>query len=315
MATEAPVKHRHLKQRVRLLALFLQLVTFYAAYVVATGTWEITSGGEALWILAGVSWGVLSLIAAPWYRPPRDAFAVALTTLATLVPIDPNTAPHLPSQVALLRESAIFFCIALLLAASLAMAIEHGGKWENARKLIHSLVDRFSGGPLVFGTIALISIFGYYDSESTRLWLIVLWFGFALARPYEWLLLLILRLRGIRSTEVIELAGRVRRVDHPDIVRFALEPGALWDSKAAYIAALPGGRSHYLLPIGLQVQNDELIATALCCGIPASIPTDLEPGSVMLVSDLSERQALVNKACRTTDDMFPVSTNGTDLML
>lgn len=286
----------------RLLALALQLVTFYAIYVTATGSWVITPGGEALWILAAASWGVLSLIGAPWFRPPRDAFAVAVTTLATLIPLDPSTAPHLTAQVSLLRSAAIWFCVLLLVAASAAMAIEYGGKWEKLRKLVHSLADRLSGGPLAFGTIALISIFGYYESESARLWLTVLWFGFALARPYEWLLLVALRLRAAGSSDATELAGRVRRVDHPDIVRFALESTAQWDPKAAYIAALPGGRSHFLLPISLQVQNDELIATALCCGTPAKVPGDLEAGAVIHISDVSERQVLVNGACRTQDD-------------
>lgn len=286
----------------RLFALFLQLATFYAIFVVVTGGWRISSGGEALWILAAAEWGALSLIAAPWYRPPRDVLTVALTTLATLVPLDPATAPHLTSEITVLRDAAMVFCGALLLAASVAMGVEYGGKWEDIRKLVRSLADRFSAGPLVFGTIALISIFGFYDDEATKLWLIVLWFGFALARPYEWLLLMALRLWGESAADAAKLVGRVRRVDHPDIVRFALEPGAKWDPKAAYIAALPGGRSHYLLPIGLQVQNDELIATALCCGTPVNIPADLEPGAVIPVSDASERQALVNGACRTTDD-------------
>lgn len=51
----------------------------------------------------------------------------------------------------------------------------------------------------------------------------------------------------------------------------------------------------------MQVQNDELIATALCCGTPAST-SELAPGDVIPVSDASERQALINGACRTTDD-------------
>jgi uncharacterized protein len=285
-----------------LLALVLQIVTFYAVFVLVTGKWTISSGGEALWILAAVEWGVLSLIASPWYRPPRDAFAVALTALATLIPFDPATAPHLTQEVTALRTGSIWFCVALLVAASAAMVIEYGGKWDRARRLVRSLADKFSGGPLVFGMVALISVFGFYDSESTRLWLVVLWFGFALSKPYEWLLTLFGRLSMARQSQVMPaLAGRVRRVDHPDIVRFALEPGVPWDPKAAYIAALPGGRTNYLLPIGLQVQNNEVIATALCCGSPAK-PIDLEPGAVILVEDASERQALINGACRTTDD-------------
>jgi hypothetical protein len=285
-----------------LLALLLQLVAFYAVFVWATGRWVITSGGEGLWILAAAEWGVLSLLGAPWYRPPRDAFAVAITTLATLIPLDSTSAPFLTVQITILRSVAIWFCIALLIAASAAMAIEYGGKWERARRIVHSLADRFSGGPLVFGTIALISIFGYYESEGTRLWLVLLWFGFALSRPFEWLLVLLTRLAGTRSApDATSLVGRVRRVDHPDIVRFALEPGVPWDGKGAYIAALPGGRVHYLLPLGLQVQNDEVIATALCCGAPTDA-VDLEPGSVIAVEDASERQLLVNGVCRTADD-------------
>jgi hypothetical protein len=291
-----------LRQRARLLALLLQLATFYAVFVLVTDRFTITSGGEALWILAAAEWGVLSLLGAPWYRPPRDAFAAALAAFATLVPLDPSAAPHLTSQVTILRLVAIWYSVVLLLASAAAIALEYGGPWDRARRFAQSLADRFSGGPLAFGTIALISIYGYYPSESTRLWLVFLWFGFALAKPYEWLLLLLVRLGVARSSASVQLAGRVRRVDHPDIVRFALEPGATWDGKAAYIGALPGGRIHYLLPIGLQVQNDELIATALCCGTPSVPPADLQPGGVIPVSDALERQALVKEACGTTDE-------------
>ncbi|WP_066811239.1 ATP-binding protein [Sphingomonas asaccharolytica] len=292
----------YLRQRARLLALFLQLATFYGVFVWVRGGWTISSGGEALWILAAAEWGALSLLGAPWYRPPRDAFAVALTTLATLIPLDLSTAPHLTQQVTILRSVSIWFCVALLMAASTAMVIEYGGKWEQARRIVHSLADRFSGGPFVFGMVALISIFGFYENEGTRLWLVALWFGFALSKPFEWLLLLFTRLGMARATlDAPPLIGRVRRVDHPDIVRFALEPGVSWDGKGAYIAALPGGRVHYLLPIGLQVQNDEVIATALCCGSPSAI-VDIEPGGVISVEDAGERQALVNGVCQTTDD-------------
>lgn len=313
--TAASANPRHLRQRARLLALLLQLATFYGVFVWVTGRWVITSGGEGLWILAAAEWGVLSLLGAPWYRPPRDAFAVAITTLATLIPLDPSTAPHLTPQVTILRSVSIWFCAALLVAASAAIAIEYGGRWERARRIVRSLADRFSGGPLVFGMVALISIFGFYENEGTRLWLVALWFGFALSRPFEWLLILLARLGVARAApDLPPLAGRVRRVDHPDIVRFALEPGVPWDAKAAYVAALPGGRAHYLLPIGLQVQNDEVIATALCCGSPTG-PVDLEPGGVMLVEDASERQALVNGACKTTDDseIVGVTAQGSEI--
>lgn len=45
-----------------------------------------------------------------------------------------------------------------------------------------------------------------------------------------------------------------------------------------------------------------MIATAICCGTPVELPANLESGSVILVSDASERQSLINSACRTTED-------------
>ncbi len=264
----------YLRQKWRFVAFAINVAIFYGAYVWLTGHWHLTGGGETLWFLSALGLWSLALISAPWYRPPRDALTTAVGVLIALFTLDLSTASSLKNVV--LPAATIVLTYASLVAAlaTAAALLEKGGRAERWRALFFGLASLLARGELLFGATAFISIFGFYSDPTEIALLLALWFGFALLKPVDVLLQIVVRLAGFaQHKSLLPLVGMIQRVDHPNIVRVALTGQTPWEEDRAHVATLPGGRVTYVLPLFTQVQENELVATGICFG-DASLEID-----------------------------------------
>lgn len=275
-----------LRQKWRFVAFAINSVIFYGAYVWVTGQFRPSGGGESLWFLSALSFWGLSLISAPWYRPPRDALSAALAVLVFLFTLDLATVTNLQHVVVPAVSIVMIYATLSALLAGLAAFLERGGRGENWRALFFSLANLLARGELLFGAVAFISIFGFYRDSDDVAVLLALWFGFALLKPVEVLLQIAMRIAGfINRKSALPLVGLVQRVDHPNIVRVTLTAQTPWAEDRAHVATLPGGRVTYVLPLSTQVQENELVATGICFG-DASLEFDqTETGEVYQCTD------------------------------
>lgn len=284
-----------LRQRWRFVVFALNTAVFYAAYVWATGHWYITGGGETLWLLSGVGlWG-LSLISAPWYRPPRDALSAGIATLIAVFTLDLATVTYLPAIVRNATDVVAIYATAVTIAALVAAFLEKGGQHERIRSTAFSLASMMARGEVLFSGTAFISVFGFYGDHTQVAVLVALWMAFAVLKPLEVGLLLALRLWGYVFNRVpLPLIGIVQRVDHPNIVRILLSGQVPWREDQAYIACLPGGRVTYVIPLFTQVQENELVATGICVGDASKVLDSPEIGQVYESASADQLSDLVS---------------------
>ncbi len=264
----------YLRQKWRFVAFAINVALFYGAYVWLTGHWHLTGGGETLWFVSALGLWSLALISAPWYRPPRDALTAAVGVLIALFTLDLSTASNLTHVVLPAATIVLIYAFLVAALASAAAFLEKGGRGERWRALFFSLASLLARGELLFGATAFISIFGFYSDPTEIALLLALWFGFALLKPVDVLLQIVVRLAGFaQHRSPLPLVGMVQRVDHPNIVRVTLTGQTPWDEDRAHVATLPGGRVTYVLPLFTQVQENELVATGICFG-DASLEVD-----------------------------------------
>ena len=76
---------RALSQPERFVVFALNVSTFYFLYVWATGHWELVNEPKSLWFDAAVASWALSLLSAPFFRPPKDAIGAGIAALLVLV--------------------------------------------------------------------------------------------------------------------------------------------------------------------------------------------------------------------------------------
>ena len=284
-----------LSQPQRVAAFFINCAIFYGAYVWATGHAYITGGGETLWLASALAWWTLGLLSAPWYRPPRDALAAGLGAVLALLTLDLSTARSATFDLELARGLAIGYAIFVAVAAMFAVFIERrqGSPW---RRFTFLLAERLSSGPFLFGTAALISIFGFYNDPVQLLVLTSIWLLFAVIRPVELLFNLRNEWRAERAAGVLDGVGQIRRVDDPNIVRIELKSAANWES-GLYVAWLATGQLQYVIPLFSHIQDEGIIGTGLI--VPETPPGRFPrvSGLVFSVEDAEAKKRLVGQLC------------------
>jgi hypothetical protein len=173
-----------LSQPQRFVVFAINCLIFYFLFVWAAQRWTIPGSGESLWLLSAIGWWTLGLLSAPWYRPPRDALGSAVAALLALFTLDLSTAKETALDLEAVRAVAIGYAI-LVAVAALVAALLHDRQKNRWSHFAFTLAERLSSGAFLFGTAALISIFGFYADPNRILVLSAVWLFFALVRPVE----------------------------------------------------------------------------------------------------------------------------------
>lgn len=269
-----------LKQKHRLLVLVINLIVLAILYGLITGVWLPTSGPRDLWLFSIIGYWLFSLLAAPYFTPPRDTLSYSMTAMLLLATADLSGITHLQHEIDIFRWTSVGFAGATVFLAILSIAFKDAEEKESSWKykvstVCYNLSTSFGRSEIVFTPPVLISIVGFYQTAPIQLMLLTaLWVVIVFIKPVELLIKAYLIVKSLDIfTEKHKRAGTIIRVDDPNIIRITLQSDDHWRKGNLHIARLHGGNQVYVLPLFSHLQDDERIGTGL---ISRAVPTPLE---------------------------------------
>jgi uncharacterized protein len=247
-------------------ALCANFVVFYVSLYFASGNLLPTGGLESVWFLSGLALWFLALLSAPWFVPPKDALANALTAMAILVTLDLGGIGILKLHLEVVRWIAVAYCAAIMTGSVVALFIHDKNKRSPIGRFFFRITDTFGQGELLYTPSALISIIGAYQGSLTTVaWLTILWTMVTIGRLAERVLAAWKHWRAENARVISSpTIGSIERIDHPDIVRVRLARHSTWKPGMLHTAAMSNGDQHYVLALFGQVQGLEVMGTGLC---------------------------------------------------
>ncbi len=199
---------KSLSQRERFFVFGLNTGALYLLYVWATGHWFLSDGGETLWLGAAVGWWALSLLSAPFFRPPKDALGAGIGAFLALAATDLNSTVPYHNYINGLRNVGVGYALFVAAAALIAAAVERR-QYEKLARISYLLAERLSSGAFLFGIVAFVSIFGFYSDPATQIVLSTVWLFFGLVRPFELIFSLREQLAGQASGTSGDAIGEI----------------------------------------------------------------------------------------------------------
>jgi uncharacterized protein len=247
-------------------ALCANIVVFYAALYFASGHLLPTGGLESVWFLSGLALWFLALLSAPWFVPPKDALANALTAMAILVTLDLSGVGDLKLHLGVVRWVAVAYCVATMVGSVVALFLHDKNKRSPIGHFFYRVTDTFGQGELLYTPPAMISIIGAYQGSLTTVtWLTILWTMVAIGRPAERLIAAWKHWRAETARVITSpTIGSIERIDHPNIVRVRLARHSTWKPGMLHTAAMSNGDQHFVLALFSQIQGLEVMGTGLC---------------------------------------------------
>jgi len=291
---------RSLSQPERIIVFALNVATFYFLYVWATGHWALTNEPKSLWFDAAVASWALSLLSAPFFRPPKDAIGAGVAALLVLVATQLQNTQLDAAILDAARYFAIGYALFVILAAYIAALAEKRQQSAIAR-LSYVLAERLSNGAFLFGLLATISIFGFYQPAEKVFGLVLVWFGFAIVKPFELLATLFNDWRLERSVSSGDAVGQILRVDDPNILRVQIEKADEW-SEGPYVACLAGKIHRYVIPLFTQIQDDVIVGTGLITDESPEAKLPHAIGLVFKSANGTQTSALIGQLCGADDN-------------
>lgn len=274
-----------LSQPWRVTALLLNVAAAWGLYWLVSGNLIPGGSGASVWLYAVIAYWLLSLVAAPFFLPPRDSLNTAIASMAMLAPINVATALTLMLPLQWLR--GIFLAIGAAVALLAVVAIFYQNRRDlPISQISYRLSGAFGKGEILFTPAVIISAIGFYADPTWTLAILGYWVFVLGVHPIELLLRICIYLWKFgENTSALEVVGTILRVDDPDIVRVSLvADSAEWRSQRIHVASLPDGRTTYVVPLFSQTQNEMVIGTGLCCvGVDTS-GLSLEVGQVHLAA-------------------------------
>jgi uncharacterized protein len=286
-------------------ALLANIALSYVAFHFAADRWLPSGGLETVWLLSALALWFFGLLSSPFFVPPRDALANAVTATCILTTADITGVAQFQSQIEIVRWVAVVYCIAVALLSLLALFLHDRDPQSPWGRLSFRLTGIFGQGEILYTCPALISIIGaYQQSLPTIAWLLILWTVFVVARPAE-------RVLAARRQWTIDAlaqraspaVGMIERIDYPNIVRVRLRQTSGWRPGGLFIAAMSNGDQQFVLSLFSQVQGAEVMGTGLCVATVAD-PISCGIGQVHL-SHTPE------KAAEFIENLSPQSSPGT----
>jgi hypothetical protein len=308
-----------LRQGARIVALFLNTGIAWSIYYAASGQLLPGGTGASVWLLSAVAYWLLTLLAAPFFLPPKDALGTAIATILLLVPIDLSTAYMRPELAAVLWTTV---ALAVVVVVAALVAAFHRDNPTRISRASYRLSGALGKGEVLLTPAVIISAIGFYADHQLP-WAITIlgfWTFILAAHPVELVLQLAMYLTVQRQTAAaLPSVGTIMRVDDPGILRVALGPGQIsWKSDVVHIATLANGEKSYVIPLFVQLQSSGLVGTGLCCDI--SCLSDIEPPSTvpsavcpLEVPDLAERLGGVLSGESTPRQLVGIVVEGSSI--
>ena len=277
----------YLSQKSRLVAIVIYIWVLLNISGLITGEWFPEESGKRLWLLSGIGLWVFILISSPWFSPPRDSLANAITAGLLLSSIDFKNVDLLKTELNIFRWVTVGFAGMIAITAVIAMILREADPVKQPyirflSKISYRISDSLGRGEIIFTAPALISIIGFYQGALIQiLWLTFSWILLLTVKPVELLLRLITQFSLIyKSREKIEFIGTISRVDNPNIIRVALTTFEQWQPKTVVVACLPNGAQVNVLCLFSHLDDARLVGTGFFQDSLKSPIVGLTPGKV-----------------------------------
>lgn len=278
----------------RLISLALYLLILYTSMGLITGNWIPVDGGKSLWFYSGIALYFFTNLTAPFFATPKDSLANAATSALLLATIDFSSVQALQNELNFFRWMSFTIALATLVFAISAIVLYEREFKDNPKltaysKASYRLSDILGRGQIMFSPPVIISIIGFYqDAIIQQTWLFFIWLIVIFMQPVDLLIYLyslFLNQEKIKAKSI----GVIQRIDSPHIVRVKLSLADTWKRDNVHIAHLPDSRQVEVLPLFIQLQNQELIGTGFYCyDIPEKL---LETSSGSMYFPASSRTA------------------------
>ena len=256
-----------LKQKSRVGVFVANAVLAIIVYVVVTGTLSPFGTEQGLWLLAVVTYWLFTLVTTPFFIPPKDALANAISTILILAPVSLASVKHFTMVLSILYWVAIGVSLVVVILSLIAIFKRSDGQQSPVGTITYQLSNKLGRGEILFTMVVLISSLGFYqDKIDTALLIMGFWLLMVVIKPVE----LTLKIYQLFSTELVieekDVVGSILRVDDPNIVKVNLiNTETSWEHGKVYVSQLSNNKIVHILPLFTQVQNEGVVGTGLLC--------------------------------------------------
>ncbi len=290
-----------LGQKSRLFVFVINASLAWVVYFLATGHVSPIGTDAGIWVLAAIAYWLLVLVTIPFFNPPKDSLATAISVLLLLIPINLAVVPNFSSLLYGLHTTTMVLAIAVAIFALLAILL-HPQKtfWQRAT---YELSKKLGRGEVLFTPLIIISALGFYqDKIEWALLIMGFWVLMVTVRPIELFIKITIYFRELATGKIISTAavGLIQRIDDPNIVRVRLfDRNTNWKSKGLYVAHLSNGKKFLVLPLFTQVQDEDISGTGLLCD-EYSVPIQTTAGGVYSLEASEELGGVLNHLSQIT---------------
>lgn len=281
---DSKVQIEPLNQAWRVIALVVNVLIALVIYRLATGDIIPTGSGASVWFLAATAYWLLTLVAAPFFLPPRDSLGTAIAVVLMLAPIDFTPVENFRTALLIINGVTIIFAILVGIAALVSIFQQN-----NIEGVICYRISSVLGkGEVLFTPAVIISALGFYqDNLGWMFTITAFWIFAAVIHPVELVIKIARYLQKVKTRpQVLELVGTILRVDDPDIVRVSLSKGSKsWVPNIVHFAHLSNGQATYIIPLFSQIQNDVMVGTGICCPIGNGVVPVNDIGNVHVIKE------------------------------
>lgn len=209
------------------------------------------------------------------FTKPADAVVNSLMGMVTMVPVY--------GSVPQISWLLVFLYCALVNVLSVAcVAASRGPEDTGLRKLITDITYRpavaLGAARRLYSILFLYAVFTFYGTNSANAAMLVLFWGFFIILWPLGVPEFLSQFEPRRATQTSD--GRVIRTDWPNVVRVALSKDAKWSRHGLKVYEQPDRLQKIVLPLYLQVQEDQLVGTGLCIADNQDLVQDAAVGHV-----------------------------------
>jgi len=265
--TKSNKKIENLRQKPRVVVFAINVLLAWSLFYYITGLVSPLSTYAGIWFLAAAAYWLFALITAPFFRPPKDSLATAISAILLLAPIDFSKVQHFRTLLESIRFLTMGISLIVGIFALIAIFKRSDESDSILGKVSYRLSEKLGRGEILFTPVVLVSVLGFYQANIEGVLLISgFWVLMIAANPIDLITKIAIYIKDLKQNEieVTESVGSIMRIDNPNVVRVSLTNRAsTWNIREIHMIHLPNDKLAHVLPLFIQVQDEEIIGTGL----------------------------------------------------
>jgi len=228
-----------LSQRFRLYIFALYVLISWFIGFLLTGKWYINPNPNGLWFYSILSYLVLHLITAPFFKTPKDIIANSITCLAFIFSFNLNEIiSSFKPYIVTLRWIALLYCSLLFISAIIAILSANSSSnfFKITGKITSKICDYFGSGKIEFTFIVFLSIFGFHLQNTLNLlYFTFFWLILITIEPLENLARLVINISDLKgSLRASKRIGTIKAYENPCLALITLDSNAKADTQDTF---------------------------------------------------------------------------------